>query len=322
MGRATAAAAVVTLVACLGSSTITSASAFVVMPFSPRLIMPPSSLSMRPAASERSACISRPANKIVGALQAGAGSDNDNNGGNKDDLYYQRFMGMNEGEPTDDLRVAAEIADMDPSTIDSLRRSISVDGKVNMSPSSSSSSSSSSNPFYIGGNSGGSSGSISSGIGSGAGGFLDSMKKKSAASFSTLGGGAGGVGGGMGGGGGMNSNLQKGSPDLMMSGPKVYIIPQNQGEAPLEIKSLAPGQRRSQKGVIAEIPGRSFPKRPRRVDLSEKVRFGCVYETLERGKSKERDVHLSERKVERSNFTKKGDKVVKLRVCMRLCTRS
>lgn len=74
----------------------------------------------------------------------------------------------------------------------------------------------------------------------------------------------------------MNANMQKGSPDLMMSGPKVYIIPQNQGEAPLEIKSLAPGQRRSQKGVIAEIPGRSFPKRPRRVDLSEKVRFGCV----------------------------------------------
>ena len=196
MGRATAAAAVVTLVACLGCSTITSVSAFVVMPFSPRLILPPSSLSMRPAACERSACLSRPANKLVGALQAGAGSDSNNNGGNKDDLYYQRFMGMNEGEPTDDLRVAAEIADMDPSTIDSLRRGTSVDDKVNMSPSSSSSTSS--NPFYIGGNSGSSSGGISSGIGSGASGFLDSMKKKSAASFSTLGGGAGGMGGGAG----------------------------------------------------------------------------------------------------------------------------
>eukprot|EP00624_Nannochloropsis_granulata_P000566 evm.model.NODE_12196_length_10915_cov_17.454695.3 len=100
------------------------------MPFSPRLILPPSSLSMRPAACERSACLSRPANKLVGALQAGAGSDSNNNGGNKDDLYYQRFMGMNEGEPTDDLRVAAEIADMDPSTIDSLRRGTSVDDKM------------------------------------------------------------------------------------------------------------------------------------------------------------------------------------------------
>jgi len=230
----------------------------------------------------------------VGALQAGAGSgDNNNNGGNKDDLYYQRFMGMNEGEPTDDVRVAAEIADMDPSTIDSLRRGTSMDDKVKMSPSSSSSSFSS-NPFYIGGKSGSSSGGSigggGGGIGSGAGGFLDSMKKKSAASFSTLGGGGGiGGGGGMGGGGGgMNANLQKGSPDMMMmTGPKVYIIPQNQGEAPLEIKSLAPGQRRSQKGVIAEIPGRSLPKRPRRLDLSEKVRFICgrdrVCEENERG---------------------------------------
>lgn len=71
----------------------------------------------------------------------------------------------------------------------------------------------------------------------------------------------------------MNANLQKGSPDMMMmTGPKVYIIPQNQGEAPLEVKSLAPGQRRSKRGVIAEIPGRSLPKRPGRVDLSQKVR--------------------------------------------------
>ena len=39
----------------------------------------------------------------------------------KDKLYYDRFMGMNEGEPTDEVRLAAEIADMDPSVIDSLR---------------------------------------------------------------------------------------------------------------------------------------------------------------------------------------------------------
>ncbi len=252
MGRplsasATAAAAVVTLVACLSTTTTTTTSAFVLRP---------SSSTPQPSAAAASSLV-RP--RGVCALSAvGGGNAGGESGNNKDDLYYQRFMGMNEGEPTDDVRVAAEIADMDPSTIDSLRRGSVMDDKVKMPASSSSSSSSFSS----------SSSSIGGSIGSSASGFLDSMKKK-APSFSPLGGGGGGSSsGGISG----NSGFGGGSTtDMMMSGPKVYIIPQNQGEAPLEIKSVAPGQKRSQKGVIAEIPGRSFPKRPRRVDLGEKM---------------------------------------------------
>jgi hypothetical protein len=54
---------------------------------------------------------------------------------------------------------------------------------------------------------------------------------------------------------------------------QVYIIPQNQGEAPLEIRSVAPGQRGSRKGVIAEIPGRAVSSKWARstLDLSRKV---------------------------------------------------
>jgi hypothetical protein len=52
---------------------------------------------------------------------------------------------------------------------------------------------------------------------------------------------------------------------------QVYIIPQDQGEAPLEVKSLAPNQRGSRQNLIAEIPGRSL-KRPRRaLDITEKA---------------------------------------------------
>lgn len=55
-------------------------------------------------------------------------------------------------------------------------------------------------------------------------------------------------------------------------GPRVYIIPQNQGEAPLEVRSIAPGQRKARKGVIAEIPGRNLGKRRRLMDIPDKVR--------------------------------------------------
>ena len=69
----------------------------------------------------------------------------------------------------------------------------------------------------------------------------------------------------------------------------------------MEIKSLAPGQRRSQKGVIAEIPGRSLPKRPRRVDLSEKVRFMCGRDRVCEGEKRVMLVCMKSQEVEQRN---------------------
>jgi|SRR6056297_4112425 len=252
MGRAEASAVVLTIMTCLsGTSASISAPAFVMQPFT---CHSRESLQLfRVRTRGAVPCFPQPAKSV---MQAASGSGENSGSGNKDDLYYQRFMGMNEGEPTDDVRVAAEIADMDPSIIDSLRRGTPMDDKVKVSSSSGSPTAS----FFLGASgSGGGSSSV------GSGGFLESMKKK-APSFSTRGAGSAG-----GAGGGMSGSPLRGTPDMMSTGPKVYIIPQNQEEAPLEIRSVAPGQRRNQKGVIAEIPGRSFPKRPRRVDLSEKV---------------------------------------------------
>jgi hypothetical protein len=177
----------------------------------------------------------------------------------QDELYYQRFMGMNEGEPTDELRLAAEIADMDPSTIDSLRRgtpaasaeqqgqapsrSFGGMGQQQQPPATQQPPP----PF----------GSRPGSIGGAAGGFLNSVKK--AATGST-------------GGGTSFVPLVNGGAeqDMMMSGPRAYVIPQDDRETPLEIRSV-PTPRRSQKGVIAEVPGRRLPKRPGRVDLGEKM---------------------------------------------------
>jgi len=54
---------------------------------------------------------------------------------------------------------------------------------------------------------------------------------------------------------------------------KVYIIPQDQGESPLEVKSMAPDQRRG--GMIGEIPGRKRPSSSRGggilLDLPDKL---------------------------------------------------
>lgn len=188
---------------------------------------------------------------------------------------------MNEGEPTDEVRLAAEIADMDPSTIDSLRR-----GTPAAPPMQQQAPTQPTNPFY------GSAGAMdaagapasassaqqaplpqapaspmrfggpASSIGGAGGGLLSSVKK--AASGASVGSGSsfvplmnGGVSG-------------SGNDDMLMSGPRAYVIPQDDRETPLEIRSV-PTPRRSQKGVIAEVPGRRLPKRPGRVDLGEKV---------------------------------------------------
>lgn len=59
-------------------------------------------------------------------------------------------------------------------------------------------------------------------------------------------------------------------------GPRVYIIPQNQGEAPLEVRSIAPGQRKGRKGVIAEIPGRNIKRSRRMLDIPNQVSSDLV----------------------------------------------
>lgn len=187
---------------------------------------------------------------------------------------------MNEGEPTDEVRLAAEIADMDPSTIDSLRRGTpaeppmqppkpptnpfygsagDMDAAGAPAPSSSSSpqqppqapqtQAPASSPF------GG-----PASIGGAAGGFLSSVKK--AASGASVGSGSSFVP--------LVNGGVSGNDDMLMSGPRAYVIPQDDRETPLEIRSV-PTPRRSQKGVIAEVPGRRLPKRPGRVDLGEKV---------------------------------------------------
>ncbi len=199
-------------------------------------------------------------------------------------------MGMNEGEPTDELRLAAEIADMDPSTIDSLRRgtpsAAPAEQQQQQQPKPPS------NPFGVPPTQldlppvqqprrpqpPPPFGSAPASIGGAAGGFLNSVKKAASAASSS-GSSSLSIGGSSsssssssstGGGSSFRPLVNGGVESDMMSGPRAYVIPQDDRETPLEIRSV-PTPRRSQKGVIAEVPGRRLPKRPGRVDLGEKM---------------------------------------------------
>lgn len=182
-----------------------------------------------------------------------------------DEAYYQRFMGMSEAEVTDDL-LPVDLMDADPGAVDSLRSKEKVDERGRSLGSSQ--------------------------------GFLNNVKKvgphaqasqllytpfRHIISFHISTGATR-----------LARTLSRRVPhprlvvvaepvsppqampafqplDDPSMGPRVYIIPQNQGEAPLEVRSIAPGQRKARKGVIAEIPGRNLGKRRRLMDIPDKV---------------------------------------------------
>ena len=93
---------------------------------------------------------------------AGGNDKNNNNGKDRlDEMYYQRFMGggvpMNDADVTDDIALAAEIADVDPGSIDSLRRVGAMEEKTSSKTS----------------------------IGGGSGGFLNSVRRVRATNLNT-----------------------------------------------------------------------------------------------------------------------------------------